>query len=194
MFIFLKRKGSRNMISIADVIRRAFNPKEELERFREQKRQREHQYTQFISPEWQKKREEIQERVEESPRALIEQQADRIKREIVDKSIKEPGRFRKELDKLISFVHGMKDPTRQGLVSSLLQFFNDFSQSVRKESPKVSKGIQIDLIEQAEKIADSGKLLSMMADLFSERYEPLHTPRKPRKASIADLIRNLFSL
>jgi hypothetical protein len=151
------------MISITTILRRLAGLKEDIEEFKKRK-----------------------EKEPGHAEPLIKDRADSLKEKAQDKPITRPSLFMRDIGRIISYIEKeIKDPTRQGLK----QLFTDLSNQVSFEKGyTLTKGKQLEILDSASKIKDSGTLLQSISNLFNEVYEGV------RRAPVHAFIRRLAEL
>jgi len=145
---------------------KAFNPKEQIQ----------------IPTQWVKDVKKLKERQETGPQGLIFERAEFLKEKNIDKPIKKPAYFLRDIEHLISHINKIKDPTRLGILEVLIRFKNDIMPALRKGEAILPKSFQDQVIAMASKLKDDGTLLTLIGNLFSETY---------KRASISDIIRKI---
>jgi len=157
--------------------------KEWLQKNRQEKKEVHPQVTQWF-------KEVKKEKQEPHPEKLIQEQAERVKGKAEDRVIKE-GRFIRDLNKVLKYLADkVTDPTRHGLIKSLVELSHEATPSKIQQKAFILKAeTQKDLIDQAARLKDSGDLLQMLSNLFTETYE--ERKRTPRFASISDILKKI---
>ena len=140
--------------------------KEDIEEFRKRK----HPEGPAVPTQWQKDIQKIRDKApEDSSEGLRKERLQDIKQKAVNKPIARPGLFIRDANRIMAYVeHEVDDPTKHGFKQLLVDLINDASAAARKGEYILPKGKQIELLESAGKLKDSGKLLQMLADLFAE--------------------------
>jgi hypothetical protein len=157
------------MISITARIRKLVADfKEEIEKFRQRKREE----APHVPTQWTKDVEKIRERAPgDRPEALIKERVHELKTKSEDRTVKRPGLFLRDIGRLIGYVeHQVKDPTKQGLKELLEALSNEISTAAKKGEYVLPKEKQIEILESAGKLKDTGELVKLIADLFAEAY------------------------
>jgi hypothetical protein len=152
--------------------------KEWLQKKRQEKKEVHPQVTQWL-------KEVKREKQEPHPEKLIQEQAERLKGKAEDRIIRE-GRFVRDLNKILVYLADkVTDPTRQGLIRSLVELSHEATLPKIQQKAFILKAeTQKNLIDQAAKLKDSGNLLQMLSNLFTETYEELFK----KKSSIGSLL------
>jgi hypothetical protein len=155
--------GLRKLVAIiADL-------KEDIEEFKRRK----HPEGPAVPTQWKKDIQKIREKApEDTSEGLKKERVHKLKQEVADKPVARPGLFIRDANRIMAYVeHEVADPTKQGFKQLLVGIINDVSAAARKGEYVFPKGKQVELLESAGKLKDSGKLLQMLADLFAETYE-----------------------
>ena len=143
-----------------------------------------------IPTKWIRDLQKIREKApEDRSEGLIRQRVHDLKTKVEDKPVKRPGLFIRDIGRLINYVENeVKDPTKQGLKQILVDLSNDVSVAVKKGEFILPKDRQIEILESAGKLKDTGNLLKLIADLFSEAYEGV---RQPTLKSLTAILRKV---
>jgi len=137
-----------------------------------------------IPQDWLKTREKLKEKREEAPQDAIKERAQGLKNKAVDKIPAKPSLFLRDTNSLIKYVDtSVMDPKKHGLKQILVRFVNDF----RLNEPRLPKEFQVEVINMASELKDSGELIEKIKKLFSEEHD---TGRPPKKA-VWELLRKL---
>lgn len=118
-------------------------------------------------------------------------QAERIRSKVVDKEIKKPGLFLRDLGRVIDYIGAMSDPKKHGIIQDLTKFRNDFRpERDTQKYPTLTKNFQEDMIDSASNLENNAPLIEMLRKLFMEEYET-GTPIKRQLKAISEAIRSM---
>jgi hypothetical protein len=147
-----------------------------------------------IPEEWKKDVQRLKERGKEiSPKDLLREKSEEIKKKTQERVIKQPGLFLRDLHRLLSYIEkDIQDPTKHGLVQELSNLANQISSEARKGEAKLPAEDQVKFLTTAERLKDDGTLLSMLSSLFSEQYKIDQRPVR-KLIHVARLLRNIIS-
>lgn len=118
----------------------------------------------------------------ESPEGLIKERVEQIGDKVKDRTLEKPFFFLRDLKEIMTYVDGLKNPTKHGLSQELSNLYNEIQPKMR-EKPQLLAKIQNEILTSAGKLGDA-KLLSMISDLITESYKRV-------RASLAEYIRKM---